>query len=225
MEPKFQSSFIPKGPFVSDAGGIPVRKQAKEKSLFTFISSIIFTLSVIMAIGVFGYKFYLKYSIDKMDSSLQMAQSTLQPDTINQLVRLDNRMTFTKNLISKHHILTPLFGFLEDSTPITVRFNDFQYSTTRQGIEIAMKGQARGYSALALQADIFDKSDYFKDSVFSDLNLNESGDVNFSFRAIVNPDLVLYKKEIERISAPTISPTNTISASSTSSQTATSTIN
>src|SRR3989344_4992453 len=197
MEPKFQSSFIPKGPLASSvASPIPGQK-TKGRGLLAFLALVTFIISVVLALGMFGYKFYLKYHIDEMGTALEEARATLQPETIRELTRLDDRIISTKELVSKHRALTPLFEFLEISTSRTVRFNSFSYSTTDRGLELDMKGEARGYAALAFQADIFNKSKYFKDPIFSDLNLNEKGSVVFSFTAVVDPSLVLYKQQAE----------------------------
>jgi len=226
MEPKFQSSFIPKGPLASS--GDPLRRQTgkdKEKSLLSFLALVIFIISVVLAVGIFGYKFYLKYSINKMGTNLDQARSTLKPEIIRDLVRLDNRLISTEDLISKHNVLTPVFEFLEVSTPRSVRFRDFRYSMTERGIELQMKGEAQGYAALALQADIFSKSEYFKDSIFSDLILNDRGEVTFSFRTTVDPSLVSYEREIKKMDTPSaILPTESADqATSTDRDAATST--
>ena len=221
MEPKFQSSFIPKGPIVSNVPGAPIgRRTRQEKSLFYILASTVFIMSVLSALGVFGYKFYLKYSIDKMGADLEDARMTLQPEVIRELTRLDNRILSSQKLLARHQILSPLFEFFEVSTPKTVRFKDFSYIKTPQGLELKIIGEARGYAALALQADIFDKSQYFKNPIFSDLSLNEKGDVNFSFKAILDPTLVSYERKVERLGASPIVPTE-----STSTSTATSTTN
>ena len=221
MEPKFQSSFIPKGPIVSNVPGAPIgRRTRQEKSLFYILASTVFIMSVLSASGVFGYKFYLKYSIDKMGADLEDARMTLQPEVIRELTRLDNRLLSSQKLLARHQILSPLFEFFEVSTPKTVRFKDFSYTKTPQGLELKIIGEARGYAALALQADIFDKSQYFKTPIFSDLSLNEKGDVNFSFKAILDPTLVSYERKVERLGASPIVPTE-----STSTSTATSTTN
>ena len=187
--------------------------KAKEKSLLAYLALVIFSISVLLALVMFGYKFYLKYSIAKMGVDLENARATLQPEIIRELTRLDNRIISSQELIAQHKILSPLFEFLEISTPKTVRFSDFRYSMTPQGLELSMTGEARGYAALALQSDIFNKSQYFKDSIFSNLKLNTKGDVIFSFRAVVDPSLVSYQREVERIGA--LAPIATSTATST----------
>lgn len=198
MEPKFQSSFIPKGPLVSTTNeSLSGGRKHREGGLFSFISIIIFTISIILAVGMFGYKFYLKYSIERMGTALDEARAALQPEVIDELTRFDNRIISTKELISKHKLITPLFEFLEKSTPRTVRFNDFRYIVSDKGLEVQIKGEARGYAALALQADILNKSEYFKNPVFGDLSLNDRGEVVFNFTATVDENLVSYQRAIE----------------------------
>lgn len=221
MESKFQSSFIPKGPFAATASGVPMGPKTKEKSLLAYLALVIFSVSVFLALGMFGYKFYLKYSIAKMGVDLENARATLQPEVIRELTRLDNRIISSQKLIAQHKILSPLFEFLGTSTPKTVRFSDFRYSMTPQGLELSMTGEARGYAALALQSNIFNKSQYFKDSIFSNLKLNTKGDVIFSFRAIVDPSLVSYQRKVERIDTPLVAPTGS-SATSTATSVSTS---
>ena len=215
MEPKFQSSFIPKGPITSVAASASIPRVKKEKNLLSFLALIIFIVSVFAAVGVFGYKFYLDYRIDKMGVDLEQARTALQPEIIRELTRIDNRIISVKDLISKHYILTPLFEFLEVSTPKVVRFNDFSYTMTEQGLELQMKGEARGYAALAQQADIFQKSQHFINSTFSNINLNEKGDVNFSFTATIEPKLASYMKKIESVISSQPVPVATSTATST----------
>ena len=92
------------------------------------------------------------------------------------------------------------------STVRTVRFNSFRYSMAEGGIELSLNGEARGYVALALQADIFNKSNFFINPVFSDLILNSKGDIVFSFKATVDPNQVLYTRQIESIPDADINP-------------------
>jgi len=215
MDPKFQSSFIPKGSFAPTSTGSPLGRKIKERSLVEFLAMVIFILSVLLAMGVYGYKYYLKYQIGKMGIDLEQAQATLQPETIHELTRLNDRINSTKELISKHRALSPLFEFFEAFTPKTLRFSDFRYLKDERGLGLSIKGEARGYAALAFAADTFNKSGYFTDSTFSDLNLNDKGDVSFSFEAIVEPDLLSYNRVVERISVPNVSTSSPQTATST----------
>ncbi len=201
MEPKFQSSFIPKGPLASSTGP-NLAKRPTNKSLLGVFGVIFFVVSILGAGGVFGYKYYLKGSIEAMQAELETVRAALDSGEIQELTRLHNRIVSTKELLSKHVVITPFFEFLEISAPKLVRFNDFRYAVGLDGIEVTMRGESRGYGALALQAKIFDDSKFFKNSIFSDLSLNQQGDVMFSFRGTLNPSVVSYGKLLEGMTIP-----------------------
>lgn len=224
MEPKFQSSFIPKGPTASTAA-ISMGKKSSEKSFLAFIARVVFTGSVLLALGAFGYKFYLNYSLTNLAAELETGRTALEPDTVEELLDLNGRLVSTKELIANHSILSPLFRFLEASTLRSVQFTAFNYEATPEGIKIIMKGEARSYGSLALEADLFTKSKYFKNSVFSDLSLDDSGNVLFSFEAMLDPTLLSYPRFVETVSVPPPSPATLtpLAATSTSAGVSTST--
>ena len=211
MPPKFQSSFIPKGPITSNANMAASTRRVGERNFVSTIAYFIFVASVILAIGIFGYKFYLGYRISKMGSDLREAQSALDAEAIGELTSLNSRIMATKTLVSKHQVMTPLLEFLEASTLASVRFNNFDYSVEKDGLELNLSGEARGYSALALQSQVFNSGRYFTHSVFSDLKLNERGGVEFTFKTKVNPELLSYTPAL----VPAIEETGPFSASST----------
>ncbi len=220
MDPKFQSSFIPKGTTTLGARvSMPIGRKVEERSLLSFLALVVFIISILLALGMFGYKFYLKYRIENMRVDLEEARVAIEPEVIDELTRLDNRITSARDLIAKHPVLTPLFEFLETSTPKTLRFSEFRYAVTDKGMELSMRGQARGYAALALESDILDKSKYFKGSRFSDLSLNEKGDVNFSLVTTVDPTLVSYQRKVELLGASSVSSSSSGGTTTTSSST------
>ncbi|MCR4279147.1 MAG: hypothetical protein NUV78_00170 [Candidatus Zambryskibacteria bacterium] len=202
MPPKFQSSFIPKGAVVSGTGGhtAPVKK---ERSILGFIAMVVFALSLLAALLALGYKFYLDYSIKTMAAELDAARGNVEPETVLEITRLNNRLLSTEGLINQHVVLSPLLSLLEASTVRTVRFTDFSFNMNNKELKIALKGEASSYSNLAAQAEILKESKSFINPVFSDLALDERGNVRFSFNADINPDLVSYRKVVE-LTAPII---------------------
>ena len=204
---------------MASSAGIGAGVRPKRVNIFSLLAKTLFTFSVVLAASVFLYKVYLNYSIANMGVNLESARAALAPEAIEELIRLDNRIVITSELVERHRIISPVFVFLESSTPKTVRYTHFNYISTEKGLELTLKGQARGYAALALQAEILNKSQYFKNPIFSDLSLDDRGNVIFSFTALVNPELVSYRKNLERTPAPAaiIIPAAT-STSATSSQ-------
>lgn len=206
MEPKFQSSFIPKGPVASS--GNPAPDRSRGKNLLGLIASVIFVLAVVLSLGVFGYNSYLSYRISQTGGEIETARAQVDSDAIHELIRLESRISSTETLLDSHIVLSPLFDFLEDSTLQSVRFLEFDYNNTNEGMQLVIAGEARGYSAVALQSEEFTDSQYFKNLVFSDLRLNEAGNVAFSLRTDIDPSMLSFSRIVEReslMSQPEIS--------------------
>ncbi len=212
MEPKFQSSFIPKGPLAT-TGTVTKTSRVSGRSVLGTLAVIIFTLVILASLGVFGYEWYLKSSIKKMGEDLVAARTSLEPEVIDKISSLDERIVSTKRLLDSHIILSPLFEFLENSTVRTVRFTNFGYDSVDGVLSLKMSGEARGYSALALQSEIFNASPYLKDVVFADLSLNSQGMVNFSFKAKLDPSIISFNKGAEPAAEATpVAPAGTAPA-------------
>jgi hypothetical protein len=218
MEPKFQSSFIPRGPVgttatISRAGNIG------SGGIFGFLAIILFVLSVAGSIAVYGYNTYLLSRISQMGADLEAARTTLEPESIKELTQLNTRILTTSELLSKHTVLSPLFDYLESATVRNVRFTQFSYSTTERGLTLSMGGQARGYTSVALQSDVFNQSKYLKNPIFGDLNLDKNGNVIFSFIATIDPSIISYKKQLENGAVPAVLTPEPSAAVSTSTPT------
>ena len=217
MQPQFQSSFIPKGPTSSSipSGGINMPRR-KQMDLFSFAASALFTLSIVLAGGVFLYQLFLNYSISQMKGELESARAALEPETVNTLIRLNSRLVSTESLIKNHQIITPIFDFLEISTPKTVRYTDFNFNNTTKGPELIIQGQAVSYAALAAAAETFDKADtYFASTVFSDLKLDDKGNVIFTLRTQVKPAALSYERTVKTIEATAVIPEATTTVTTT----------
>src|SRR3989344_3174378 len=194
MPPKFQSTFIPKGPIASP--NISVMPKAKGRGpvdIIALVAKGIFILSVLGALGVVGYKFYLNYSIEKMGKELESLRATVSSDVVSELINLNDRISSAKELDDNRRVLSPVFAYLEAGTPKTVRFTQFNFTNGESGPQIFLRGEAASYSALALESQIIEKSKNFKDPVFSDIRLDDRGNVTFSLKAGLVKDLLSYK--------------------------------
>jgi len=63
---------------------------------------------------------------------------------------------------------------------------------------IKMSGAAIGYRSVALQSDLFTKSKSFIDPIFSNLTLDNSGNVLFNLDFTVDPTFINYQNIILR---------------------------
>ena len=200
MDSGLQSSFIPKRPIAQSVG--PTRVTI---SFFTVISLVLFFVAVAGSLGVFFYEKYLGQRIAEADADLVRAQGAFDPTVIKTMIRLDARMTSAKTLLASHTALSPLFDILGKSTlKQSVRFKTLNVESAPDKIALTMKGQATGFTAIALQSDAFGKDKRLKNPLLSDLALDPTGAVSFTFTATVDPSVLVYKNTVN-----TASPTPT----------------
>lgn len=190
MDPKLQTSFIPKKPMIAET------KVRSGVSLFFLISIIVFLAAVALGAAVFLGQRSLMTKIEADKVNLAKAQDAFEPLTIDTLTRLDRRIEASKRLLDTHVAVTPIFELLEEKTLQTVRFRSFAFNTTPTGLALVMAGQARNFSSVALQSDVLGSSPYFKSTIVSNLNLTNDGSVAFDFKTVIDPKLTLYKNAV-----------------------------
>ncbi len=213
MDPKFQTSFIPKKPLIQTTNN----KQPRTVNFFTLISLIIFITTVILAAGVWGYEKYLTKNITALETTLNTELEKFDPTLVAELGRLDIRLKSAKNLLNQHIALSSLFEFLSKVTLPTVRFSSFRYAISGQKITINMSGQAKSFSAVALQASELQQEknlNYIKSPLFSNLSLDTTGNVMFDFTGIVDSSRILYRNYINNSEEAPRAGTSTASTTS-----------
>lgn len=188
MEQNFQTSFIPKKPMIEHATA------KRPVGLLLVISIFIFLAMVLVSGGAYFYKDFLTKKIAKMENDLNLAKNRFEPSKISQLKLLDKRLHSSNEVLSKHIIVSPIFQALQALTMKTIRYTKFNYDLAGNKITVKMSGQAVGYRSVALQADLFAKNKNLIDSVFSNLSLDEKGNVLFDLEFSVDPSFVDYKQ-------------------------------
>lgn len=193
MDPRAQASFIPKKPVVGGAAAA-----VAGGGVIWLVSLFIFVASLIAAGSVFAYQRYLQSHIDSESASLAKAQAAFDPSAITDLVRLDDRLNQSKNLMNNHVSPSQLFAYLEQNTLQNVRFDSLAYQTNADGqIVLSLSGSATDFSSVALQSDQFGKSRALHNVLFSDVNTDlTTGGVIFKVTATVDPALVSYRNMI-----------------------------
>lgn len=188
MDPRFQTSFIPKKPIIAATG-----KVAAPINLFSLIATIFFVFALILTGGVFFYKQFVIKQIEVNKQALEAAKGAFEPEVIKDLIRLDSRLEAGKSLIENHVAVTPLFDFLSSVTLKSVRFKDFTFAyLASDRIQVQMKGQAQNYASVALQADLFSEQPSLRDTVLSDMTLEPTGTISFNVVTTVDPSVVSY---------------------------------
>ncbi len=195
MEPNFQTSFIPKKPMI-ESHATPTRSVG----IFTVASIFILFAILIASGGLYFYKGVLTKQITDMQSNLELAKARFEPTKIAELQTLDKRLQAANEVLSKHLTVSPIFAALEGVTMKTVRFTKFSYTLDNSArtpkVEVHMSGMAVGYGSVALQSDLFAKNKNFINPVFSNLKLDEKGNVLFDLEFSVDPAFLSYKQTL-----------------------------
>ena len=216
MDPRFQTSFIPKKPIVTQAGV----SSSSTINLFSLIATTLFIISIALAGGAFFYKGLLVKQIEANKATLERAKGAFEPELIEQIIRLDTRIETSKKLLASHLSITPFFDLLSNVTLRSVRFKDFSFSyLAADKIQVEMKGQAESYSAVALQSDLLNTQKNLKETIISDMALEPLGTISFKIETTIDPSLVLYSEALSKIPPPEVpAETETETTSNTQSQ-------
>ena len=205
MPDRVTTSFIPKESLTSERGPVSPRKNP-----FVFLNIIaggIIVLAILAAGGIFLLKTYTESSIASKRDSLEKQRAAFEPATIEELLRLDKRLTASAGLLRGHVALSLLFDDLESRTMENVRFKSFTYEQgAGNKFAISMGGIAKSFNSVALQSDAFGKSNIIKDPIFENLNIDQTGDVIFDFTAEVDPARISYATVVAAAGAAPVPP-------------------
>jgi len=212
MDPRFQTSFIPKKPVVTQA---PLSRTSTV-SLFSLIAIVLFILSLALSGGVFFWKGLIEKDINTKKATLERARDAFEPELIKKIIRLDSRIENGETLLGSHISVTRLFDALSTISLRSVRFKDFNFSyLAKDKIEVVMKGQAQSFAAVAIQSDFFNQQKYLRDTLIGDLALEPTGLISFSVRTTIDPSLVSYADGITPVQTDSSSLPPTSSAGAT----------
>lgn len=204
MDPKFQSSFIPKkplsvsgGPSASAPGGYA---KVPDGNIFSVVATIIFILTLLAAGGLFGYKYILNRQLASVEQQVTAARDAFQPQTILELVGVSARIMSAKNLLEKHVMLSSLFNLLQSLAVKKVQFGLFTYQNTANSPTVTIDMQAQSYNALSEQSAIFHQNSFLQNPTFSDFDLADNGNVTVKFAAQIDPKLLSYAQSVQAVS-------------------------
>lgn len=209
MDGNSQTSFIPKKPILNQNSSYA----DKGVSIVTILAVIIFFGAVALSAGSFLYHSFLEKKLVDKKETLEQAKAGFDLDTIKELKRMDTRIESSKALLDQHIAASAFFDVLETATLKTVRFTDLDIKTQNNtsvggasvsenplvtdtnstSIEFKMTGAAKSYNSIALQSDLFSKTKGFIEPIFSNLNLNEVGEVAFVVTALLDPQVLRYR--------------------------------
>ena len=127
MDTKFQTSFIPKKPIISDPN-VTIRRSGGGTSIFMFVAIIIFVLSL----GGIGFTFAWKEVLLEKQLAKQLElkekEASFNETLIDQLKKANTKIDLGNQLLKKHMAVTELFDIVSQLTIQGVKFNSFEFS-------------------------------------------------------------------------------------------------
>lgn len=186
MEQQLHKSFIPKQSLarprtVGGGGGFLI-----------FISAAILIISILGWLGAHAYVAHLENTVRDLQQDIAEAKISLEPATLTTFQILDSRLTMAEQLLDNHITLTPLFKTIEQLTVQGVRYNNFSFQNRETTMDVKMSGQARQLSLVALQAAAFGDEPRILNPIFSNLQLDPAGQVNFDVTFSVDHELLSF---------------------------------
>lgn len=220
MEPKFQTSFIPKRPLTASGGGGPARHSV---SIFLIISVVIFIISLGGAGFAFAWQKVLLSEQNQYKDDLAADQNQFNTSLINTLSTANTKITLAEGLLQNHLAVSEIFNIISQLTIASVQWKSFTFSAPTAGgsggapglATISMQGETDSYYSVAYQSDVFGESSEFgtnkviKDPVLSNLSVGSDGAVDFSFTASIDPAELSYTDEVTQDESASSSPSAT----------------
>jgi hypothetical protein len=216
MEPKFQTSFIPKkqtfSPIGSIAGGAIKKPSVRGASIFMAIAVVLFIVSIGAVAGAYIWKSYLVSMNDALKKDLASREEQFQLDLIVKLKQINTQIDSAKSVLTNHIAMSKIFETIQLLTIEKVRFLGMDLSmplVSGGNATIAMKGYGTNLAAVAFQSDVLARlsdlglSKIVKNPIVGDPSLESTGAVSFGFSAEINPNSLLYVQAVGADSSQT----------------------
>lgn len=185
--PSIPTSFVP---HPTPSGSQKYR--ASMLGAFGIVGYIVFGVALAAAIAVFAYDRILIAQNASKDAQLVKAEKQVDPATVEQFIRLRDRLNSSSKLLDNHIALSGFFRLLEKTMPTTARFTSLSLNASGLTVTVQGAGTANSFNAIAATSQAFGKDGRIKNAIFSQMEVNRQGDVNFNFSATLDPTLVTY---------------------------------
>jgi hypothetical protein len=194
MDPQFKTSFIPKKSMGGPMPGSAVSRLAGF-NFMTLLATVIFLASALFAAGLYIYNATLESQIESQVVTLRKASEAFEPNFIAQATRLNKRIVAASRILERHISPSAIFRELELTTLQTIALNSFTFSDNVEG-KIVVRGSGEGdsFRSIVLQSDEFGKNGFMRDVLFAGLAPNARGNVDFTFEATLDPQIILFQR-------------------------------
>lgn len=192
ISPGIPTSFVPKQPLQP----VSRRPMSSGSNVFLLVSLIVAGIAVVSAGLVFAYDKYLDSRLATKQALLAEAQGNVDQNTIEDFIRLRDRLSSGKDLMNNHVELSQFFTQLETLTLQNVRFTDMKLTVAGDHTaKLQMNGMARNFNALAAQSNAFAGDKRIKRAIFSSIGLTDAKQVSFTLTADIDSRLIVESPE------------------------------
>jgi len=204
MEPKFQTSFIPKKPIANAGSAIIQKPKTGFASLYMTIAVVLFVASLGSIGGAFAYQQFLEAHLAASQKTLTQREQQFNIDLIQQLREINVKIDNSQKLLASHVATSRVFDIIPKFTSAHVRFLNMDLTTAASGkpAQISLQGYGTGLQAVAFQSDVFSSLEQYglrnivKNPIMSDPSIDQStGKASFGFTATISSDALSYVGE------------------------------
>lgn len=187
LSPSIPTSFVPKQPVASGPN-----RSASGTNILLLISIVVLGIAVTASAGVFLYDHYLISTEKAKTAQLEQAQKNVDLATVQDFLRLRNRLVAAKSILNNHTELSRFFTLLGSITGQNVAFTALQVQVAQDhSAKVELKGTAKTFNALAVESSTFASQSDIKSAIFSGISIDKSNKVGFIVDATLAPQLVV----------------------------------
>jgi len=221
MEPKFNTSFIPKKSLQADVSATVggknrfVRRHDVHGPGY-YLMFMVFLTSVVVSLGVFGYTKIVESNIQEKIARLERQKEAFDEETVAMLARADTHITNAKKILREHTAVSELFTLLETITLVRVQYTELEY--TGQPSEtslVTISGLSKNFQDVALQTEQYRLHPSLHKPVVRDLERLEDNSVSFSIDVTADTGLVSFSSALKNMNQQIVIPTPASTVEST----------
>ncbi|MFA6295652.1 MAG: hypothetical protein WC666_04565 [Candidatus Paceibacterota bacterium] len=209
MDPKFQTSFIPKKQsFTPGSGIVPQKSSPHIAGIFMNVAIFIFVASLIAIGGAYLWKKSLSSLQESYKKELVEREKQFNLNLVEQLKQVNVQIDTAKDLLKKHIAMSQIFDIIQKMTVADVRFTSMNLTgpTALTGeASLSMNGYGASLSAVAFQSDVLGQFSKYglgglqkviKNPMVSDPVLDSNGAVSFGFSATIESNNLSYIQSV-----------------------------
>lgn len=192
LSPIIPTSFVP------NSKEAPRRFHTDFGNAFGLFSYTVLFITFALAIGVFFYGRILSNIESSRAASVDAAEKSIDRATIEEFVRLRDRLDSGSKLLANHTVFSGFFALLEKLMPSSFRFTSLHMSLDDARVaKIEGTGAAKSFNALAAASAAFASDGRIKDVIFSNIVVSQKdSSVSFAITASLDPKLTIFEPSV-----------------------------